>query len=169
VVEFVGMASDGTYSIDCGEEGAGAFNNFIIKNIQHRDIKETITPNLMSTEEIIQAEARARDLSKKVNKVLKDKMCHPTTTIVGAGSVFGCGIAALVDGKNPFSIEDLTTVVHGLTGKTDADFGGGNFAFCEGSNAILTLGFMQGLNIEQMHIINVNNTDGAIIYEPFWK
>lgn len=34
---------------------------------------------------------------------------------------------------------------------------------------ILAFGFMQGLGIKQMEIINVNNADGAMVYEPFWK
>ncbi len=36
-------------------------------------------------------------------------------------------------------------------GKTDVDFGGGHFAFCEGSNTILVFGFMQGLGIKDVY------------------
>jgi hypothetical protein len=38
----------------------------------------------------------------------------------------------------------------------------------EVSNAILALGFMEGLQIDEMQIIHVNNADGALIYQPFW-
>ncbi|MBA2727998.1 MAG: hypothetical protein H0U49_07485 [Parachlamydiaceae bacterium] len=96
-------------------------------------------------------------------------MNRSTTAVVGAGSVFGFGIAEMLGNKNPFTIEDLTMVVQALAGKTYSDLGGGDYAFCEGSNAILILGFMQTLNIKQMQIINVNNADGAMIYEPFWE
>ena len=75
----------------------------------------------------------------------------------------------MIGGKNQFSITDLEAVVHSLPGKTDADLGGGDYAFVEGSNTVFVLGFMQNLNIGKMHIINVNNADGAMIYEPFWK
>ncbi len=82
--------------------------------------------------------------------------------------MFGYGIAAMVADKNPFCLDDLATVVHDLVGKTDADLGGGEFAFCEGSNTLLAFGFMRGLGIKQVDILNVNNADGAMIYEPFW-
>ena len=65
------------------------------------------------------------------------------------------------------SLDDIATVVQGLAGKTDADFGG-EFAFCEGSNTVLALGFMRNLDIQQIHVVNVNNADGAIVYQPFW-
>ncbi len=168
-IQFIGTAFDGSYFVDCGKEGAGIFKDFIIENIQQRNVKEFLSPNPMSAEDITQATLYAQNLSQHVDEIFKNKIKCSTTTIVGAGSVFGYGIASMVSGKNPFSIHDLTQVVQDLIGKTDADLGGGEFAFCEGSNSILALGFMQGLGIQQMHIINVNNADGAMIYAPFWK
>lgn len=168
-IQFIGTAADGSVLVDCGQEGVGAFNDYIIGNIQCRNVKECKTPNPMSANDILQAEIYAQNLSQKVDKVFKDKIGHPTTKVVGAGSVFGYGIATMVDGKNPFCLDDIATVVYDLAGKTDADLGGGEFAFCEGSNTILALGFMQGLGIKQIDIVNVNNADGAMIYEPFWK
>lgn len=168
-IQFTGVASDGSFLVDCGKEGGGAFNDYIICEIQRCNLKNCKTPNPMSAKDILQAEGHAKSLSQKVGKAFKDKIKHPGTKVIGAGSVFGYGIAAMVGGKNPFSLYDIALVVSKLAGKTDADLGGGDFAFCEGSNAILTFGFMQGLGINQMHIINVNNADGAMVYEPFWK
>lgn len=168
-IQFITKASDGSYSIDCGEEGVGAFKDHIIENIQNRNTQYFKSPNPMTSQNIIQATAYARNLAKKVDRVFKDKINISTTTIVGAGSVFGFGIAGLLSNKTTFSVEDLDIVVQTLAGKTDADLGGGDYAFCEGSNAVLVLGFMQTLNIKQMHIINVNNADGAMTYQPFWK
>lgn len=167
-IQFVGMTSDGFYLIDCGEEGVGAFNDYIIGNIQRQNIKERKTPNPMSNSDVLRAQTYACSLSQKVNQSINDKFKDPTTKVVGAGSVFGHGIAAMV-GKNAFCFDDIAAVVQGLAGKTDADFGGGDFAFCEGSNTILAFGFMQGLRIEKISILNVNNADGALIYEAFWK
>jgi hypothetical protein len=105
---------------------------------------------------------------KRVDQQVKDKIVHPSTKVIGAGSVFGYGINGIMAGKNPFTVEELKTVVEALAGKTDADLGGGDYAFCEGSNAIFVLGYMQTLNINEIQIINVNNADGALLYEPFW-
>lgn len=167
-IQFVGIASDGSYLIDCGEEGAGAFNDYIIGNIQCQNIKECNTPNPMSSDDVLRAQTYACSLSQKIDTSISDKLKDPATKVVGAGSVFGHGIAAMV-GKNAFCFDDIAAVVQGLAGKTDAEFGGGDFAFCEGSNIILAFGFMQGLGIEKMCILNVNNADGALIYEAFWK
>lgn len=167
--QFITTASDGSHLVDCGNEGSGSFADYIIENIQNQTIGEFTSPNPMSADDILLATAHARNLSKNVGKGFKDKINHPATTVVGVGSVFGFGIAGIIGNKNPFSIEDLSTAVQALAGKTDADLGGGDYAFCEGSNAILVLGFMQTLNIQQMQIINVNNADGAMIYEPFWQ
>jgi hypothetical protein len=71
--------------------------------------------------------------------------------------------------KNPFTIEEFSSVISRLIGKTDADLGGGDFACIEVSNALLVLGFMKGLKIEQMSIVDVNNAEGAMVYEPFWE
>lgn len=167
-IQFVGMASDGSYLIDCGTKGVGAFNDYIIGSIQYQNIKERKTPNPMSNSDIFRAETYACSLSQKVNTSISDKLKDPATKVVGAGSVFGHGIAAIV-GKDTFCFDDIAAVVQTFAGKTDADFGGGDFAFCEGSNTILAFGFMQGLGIAKMSILNVNNADGALIYEAFWK
>lgn len=168
-MQFVSRMSDGTYLVDGCEKGVGAFKDFIIENIQHRNVKEIASPNPMSAKDIAQAVSYASRLSNEVDKALRDKISHSTTTVVGVGSVFGYGIHGMVSGKNLFSIDDLAAVVRALPGKSDADLGGGDFAFVEGSNTIFVLGFMQSLHIGQMHIINVNNADGAIVYEPFWQ
>ncbi|MBS0652595.1 MAG: hypothetical protein JSR39_03615 [Verrucomicrobia bacterium] len=167
-VQFIGSGEDGAHIVDCSVEGSGAFRDFIVEAVQGRKSKEFLSPNPMSMEEIAHAERHARRLSQKVDRVFLEKISSEETVVVGAGSVFGFGIAAIVEGKNPFSIEDLKASVSALAGKTDADLGG-DYAFCEGSNAILVLGYMKGLNMKQMHIVNINNADGALIYESFWK
>ena len=103
-----------------------------------------------------------------MNQFFKQKICNPTTKVVGAGSVFGFGICEKV-GKNPFFIEDLEEVVLNLPGKNDEALGGDDFASVEGSNSILVLGYMQGLNINQLSLAKVNNADGALIHQPFWE
>lgn len=168
-VQFIRVMSDGTYLVDGQETGVGAFKDYIIENIQHRNTKEITSPNPMSVEDIAPSISYARCLSNEIDQDLKEKISHPTTTVVGVGSVFGYGIRGVLGGKTQFSIDDLAAFVQSLPGKTDVDLGGGDYAHVEGSNAIFVLGFMQNLKIDKMHLINVNNADGALIYEPFGK
>lgn len=167
-IQLIGQAANGAYLVDCGEEGVGAFNDHIIGKIQRHIVKECKTPNPMSSEEIFKATAYAQNLSQKISKTFKDKIAHPSTKVIGVGNAFGYGIASVV-GKDAFSLDEIKVVADDLSGKTDADLGGGEFAFCEGSNVLLALGFMQGLGINHIQILHVNNADGAIVYEPFWK
>lgn len=167
-IQLIGQTVDGEYLVDCGQEGVGAFNDYIINSIQSRDIKECKTPNPMSSEDILQATAYAKNLSHKVNKLFRDKISQPYTRVIGVGNAFGYGIASMV-GKDAFSLDDIRIVARNLADKTDADLGGGDFAFCEGSNVLLAFGFMLGLGIDHIQILQVNNADGAMIYEPFWN
>ncbi|MBS0651068.1 MAG: hypothetical protein JSR93_07900 [Verrucomicrobia bacterium] len=167
--QWITADSNGTHIVGCSDEGSGAFRDFIIETVQCRNVKEYTSPNPMSAEEIVQAEAHAYSLVGKIERIFKKKLADPRTIVVGAGNVFGCGILAMMDGKSPFSLEELEAVVIGLENKTDDDLGGGDYAFCEGSNTILVYGLMHGLGIKQMQIIPVNNADGALVYGPFWN
>lgn len=166
-IQLITQAADGTYLIDCGKEGIGAFNDYIIGTIQSHDIKECKTPNPMSSEDILEAITYAQKLSQKINKTFKDKINHPETLIVGVGNAFGYGIASVV-GKEAFNWDEIEVVARNLAGKTDEDFGG-EFAFCEGSNVLLACGLMQGLGIDYIQILHLNNSDGVMVYEPFWN
>lgn len=168
-MQFVGTMPDGSYLVYGSNEGSGPFRDFIIESIQQRTLKEYRSPNPLSHEHANLAEVHACGLSSKIDQVFIDKIRKPTTEIVGVGSVFGRGIISLMSGKNPFTIDDLANVVNGLVGKTDAELGGGDFACIEVSNALLALGFMKGLDIKQMSIIDINNADGAMVYKPFWE
>lgn len=167
-IQLVSQGVDGEYLVDSGKEGVGAFNDYIIKNIQSRDPKECKTPNPMSSEDILQAITYARNLSCKVDPAFKAKISQPQTRVVGVGNAFGYGIASMI-GKDLFCLEDSAAATCHLAGKTDVDLGGGDFAFCEGSNVLLAYGFMLGLNISHVQVLHINNADGAIIYKPFWN
>lgn len=166
-IQFITL-SDGEYVIFGIDEGSGQFKDHIIETIQCRNPQECLTPNPMSSRDVTQATVFASELVEEIDpKIFTDKIPRPTTTVVGVGSVFGYGIDG-IQHKNPFTLEDLTQVVQTLPGKTDTDFGGGTFAFCEGSNAILVLGIMQTLHIHQVQTLHVNNADGALVFELFW-
>ncbi|HUD01871.1 MAG TPA: hypothetical protein VMR37_06055 [Rhabdochlamydiaceae bacterium] len=165
--QFVGKAG-GKCHIDGSKEGSGPFKEYIIEKIKGRSLHECKSPNPLSAEDVSQAKAYARSLADKVDQAFKAMIKHPTRKVVGVGSVFGVGIAKAVD-TTSFTREELSAVVNRMINKTDEELGGGDFACVEASNAILALGFMEGLQIDEMQIIHVNNADGALIYQPFWN
>lgn len=167
--QFVTIAQNGAYLVDGSDEGSGPFKDYIIESLQGGNIKECRTPNPISREYAYLAEVHASLLSANINQSLKNKCNDPAAKIVGVGSVFGRGIRSLMHEKNHFTLEELTSVVSTLIGKTDADLGGGDVACIEVSNALFVIGFMKGLNIKQMSVVDVNNAEGAMVYESFWN
>lgn len=167
--QFVGITQDGLYLVDGSNEGSGPFRDHVIQSIQEKNVNEHRTPNPISRDHAHMAEIHASLLSTNIEQELKNRFLDPATKVIGVGSVFGRGILSLMREKNPFTIEELSSVIGALIGKTDAELGGGDFACIEVSNALLVLGFMKGLNIKQMSIVDVNNAEGAMVYESFWK
>ncbi len=165
--QFIEMTIKDSFRILGSDEGSGPFRDFIIESIQKRNLTAYRSPNPLSFEHAKKAESHASSLSSKIDPDLRNKICKPTTTVIGVGSVFGRGIAPLL-GKNLFKLEDLKIAVSQLIGKNDKELGG-DFASIEVSNVLLVLGFMKGLDIDHMHIIDVNNADGALVYKPFWE
>ncbi len=167
--QFIKLTEDGSHFVDCSNEGAGAYEKYIIESIQNKNSREIKSPNPLSFEDIEKTLVYTRGLSKMVDQTYKTKIKDPTTKVVGVGSVFGRGIAPHMNGKNPFTIDELRLALMVLTGKTDEELGGGDFISGEVSNLIFVLGFMEELDIKQMHIVDVNNADGAIVYPHFWQ
>ncbi len=165
-IQFVGTDLEGICHIDGSNEGSGPFRDYIIEKIQGRSIDEYNSPNPISAVDVGQALAYGRYLSEKVDPSFQNKI-KATHSIIGVGSVFK-SISKIV-GKTSFTQEELAVVVNALINKTDEDLGGGDFACVEASNAILVLGFMEGLQIERLEIIHVNNADGALTHGPFWN
>ena len=167
-MQWTTLAPDGSYLVSCGRKGSGAFRDFIIRQIQHQN-GEVGTPNPMSAEDILGAEAHVADLSREIDRIFHEKLRNPATAVVGVGSVFGYGIRSTIGNRDLFGREELRQIVQAFMGKSDEDVGGGEFASVEVSNAIFVHGFMQNLDIQRVRIVNVNNSDGAILYEPFWE
>jgi exopolyphosphatase/guanosine-5'-triphosphate,3'-diphosphate pyrophosphatase len=64
-IQFTSTARDGSFVVDCGKEGVGAFMDYIIGTIQQRSVETFRSPNPMSSEDIMQATTYACELSKK--------------------------------------------------------------------------------------------------------
>lgn len=167
--QFITVNEDGSYLVDASNEGSGSFRDFIIESIQQRNMHTCKSPNPISIEEAYLAYAYASTLATEIDPAFQDKLHQLTTQVVGVGSVFARNIAPLFNGKRSFTIEDLTLALDDLIGKSDSELGNSDYVSVEVSNPLLVLSFMKALDIKQMSIINVNNADGAMIYQEFWK
>jgi len=151
-----------------GHEASIPFRNYVIQNLQGRDIKDYATPNPMTLDEMDEAEKHARLLARNVDQLFKDRLVNPKTKVYGIGSIFSRGIEPLVI-KNPFTAKDLGDVTVGLVGMSDEDLGGGDFANVLVTNSLLVIGYMQELQIKEVQVVDVNIADGAFFFKPFWE
>jgi exopolyphosphatase / guanosine-5'-triphosphate,3'-diphosphate pyrophosphatase len=152
-----------------GLDASIPFKNHVIESIKKEDPNFITTPNPLSRGQVKDAESYAQSISKKVDRLFKNKISNPRTKVVGIGNIFAYGIYPLVGKKAVFTQQELNKQVHGLRGKTDKDLGEGAYVNVAVTNPILVLGFMETLKIRQVDILDVNNADGALLYASFWE
>jgi exopolyphosphatase/guanosine-5'-triphosphate,3'-diphosphate pyrophosphatase len=167
-LQLTTMDNEGNINVYRSLEASVPFKNYIIKNIQDRNIKQYNTPNPMNYKEMSQAEQQARKIASKVNQVFRDKILNQKSVVVGVGNIFSYRIEPMLN-KSSFTIEDLKNAVSKLEGQGDKEVGNDSFSNVGVSNPILILGYMQELGIDHMEIKDINNADGAMLYPPFWK
>lgn len=152
-----------------GTKASIPFKNYIVQEIQKKDISEVSSPNPMTLEEIGQAIQYSESIAKELEPLLKQKIDRQGVEILGVGNLFYYGIRPIVGDKTEFTREDLKKAVMDMANKSDEDLGGDSFAEVKISNALLVLGFMNTLNIERIILVNINNADGALVYPQFWN
>ena len=168
-MQLTTLTGAGTYLVAKGPTASIPFKNHLIQVIQNKEIKQVSSPNPINQEQMGQALGYARDLAEKVDAVVREKILLPTTQVIAVGSLFNYGIKPLLPNHKFILQKDLEPVVLGLSGKTDAELPGGSLAEVAVSNPTMVLGFMQGLQIQKLEILQVNNTDGALTYPAYWE
>lgn len=168
-LQMTALDPQGEYQIYRGDVASIQFKNMIIQDIQNNNINQVTTPNPMAPSDIQKAIYKAREIAQGVDQVFKDRIVRQNTQIVGVGNIFAYGIYPIVGKKSPFAQQDLNQATMNLANKNDQQVGGGDYANVQVSNAILVLGYMQALNINQMQVLDINNADGALLYADFWN
>lgn len=168
-LQLIATDNQGRHAVFRGNLASIPFKNMIIQSIQRKDILQNLTPNPMSVSDIEQAISRARETAGKVDQLYKDLIGQSDVKVVGVGNIFAYGIYPMVGKKSPFTQEELHKALLNLANKNDQEVGGGDYANVQVSNAALVLGYMQGLGIQQMEALDVNNADEAMLYNEFWN
>jgi len=166
--QFTTLDKDGKIMVYRGTDASVPFRNHVITHIKRQDIKETKTPNPISPRQMSMTESKAREIAEKVDAAFKEKIQNPDTKVVGVGNIFAYNIHPIVSKQSPYTQEQLRCGLQRLVGKTDAQVGGGDYANVYITNPALVIGFMQSLGIDEVHIEDINNADGALLYPDFW-
>lgn len=168
-LQITAFSSPGKYLIYRGNYASVPFKNDIIKNIQEKDPKFSDSPNPMKEKEMNLARFKARKAAADVEELIFKKIQQKKSRIIGVGSIFNYGIRPLIKKHLTFSRRTLLQIVKNLKNLSDNELGNSDFVNVSISNPILILGFMEMLDIHKVHILDVNNADGALTYEEFWK
>lgn len=168
-LQMITLSSPEKYLIYRGDYASIPFKNDIIKNIQEKDPKVFDSPNPMNEEEMNLARFKARKSAANVEEILFKRIQQKESHVIGVGSIFNYGILPLVKNNSTFSREQLFQAIKNLENMSDSELGSGDFVNVAVSNPILILGFMEMLDINKVHIIDVNNADGAFTYKEFWN
>jgi exopolyphosphatase/guanosine-5'-triphosphate,3'-diphosphate pyrophosphatase len=167
--QFSMLDEKGELIVHRGLDASIPFKNRVIKHIKLENPQTVGSPNPLNIDQIKIAETHAVELSKKVDNVFKEKINNPSTKVIGIGNIFSYRIHPLVEKKSKFHINDLSEKVYYLDGLHDKDLNLGEYSNVAVTNPILVLGFMNQLGIDEMHVMDINNADGALLYGPFWE
>lgn len=167
-MQLTALTDEGTYFVEKGKTASIPFKNAVIEKIENKDNKTITTPNPMSVDEMKKAMQYAADLAEGTDPFIKNKILDPNVQVLAVGSLFNYGVVPLVDHKIVKQGE-LESKVLKLAGKTDADLPGGALAEIAVTNPLLVLGYMKGLKIDKVEVLNVNNADGALTYSAYWQ
>lgn len=161
-IQLTTVNNKGDYDIYQGHIASVPFKNHVISQIQQKDLKSVTTPNPFSVEDLLKAQSHAIKISRDVDTIFKQKMQDPSVEIVGVGNIFGYQISKIGSGDK-VNIDQILEATANLVDKTDIDVGGGDFANVYVTNTLLVLGFMEGLNISELHVADINPADGAFL------
>lgn len=167
-MQMTTLTEEGTYFVEKGKTASIPFKNAVIQTIQHRDLKNSHSPNPMTTEQMQAAITYASEVAQSTDNYIKTKFQDPKTQILAVGNLFYYGVRPLVD-QSIVHREALEKAIMKWADKPDAELPGGALAEVAVTNPLLVLGYMQGLNIKEVEVVKVNNADGALTYPAYWQ
>lgn len=167
-MQLTALTNEGTYFVEKGKTASIPFKNAIIEKIEHKDIKNVTTPNPMTVDELEAGMKYASQLAAETAPFIKEKIQDPHVEILAVGSLFNFGISPLMENKI-VKQSTLESKVMAMANKSDNELSGGKLVEVAVTNPLLVLGYMKGLKIDKVEVLNVNNADGALTYPAYWE
>ncbi len=152
------------------------FKDYITKNIQKKT-PAVSSPNPMSAEDISKALDFVKQNASKLPSIFKEKIGDKNNSVIAYGKLFQYYIKDLVlgfpadNGSTPKIItrKQVEVFLGQLKGQDDANLSQSVELYPEivVSNVIIVLGFMQELGIEQIEVIELNETYASLFSADF--
>lgn len=156
------------YRVYRGQMASISYKNQIIEKVHRRPADGQTSPNPIGGRNLLTALELAMNAAGDVPDEIKRFLRQAGTTVIGIGAVHNQSIRKQLGGKTTYRRAELRKVLGKKLDLTDAQVGG-PFADTDVSNLILVWGFMQKLDIAEVHLADVNLTDGILNDPAFWK
>lgn len=147
--------------------GSVAYKDYIVSQIQEKDLEEAFSPNPMTEEDLKWADSDAREFARKAYPIIKQKI-QSHGTVIGIGRLFNHSIKPLASKGDVITRSKLRKVISESLYKTDEELNN-PFAYVDVSNCILTLAIMKALHIQEIHPINTTTTKGLLLSPAYWN
>lgn len=163
-----GMSLEGELETYGGSLASMRLRNDIIRSIQGQDVIAK-TPNPLCERDadiavvLVQSEAQ-----NSVPRSIIERISMEDTVVAGVGPVHSLSVKRQFLKNEGYSIQSVENALRRNLNLSDEEIGG-EFADTDVVNLILVLGFMRGLNISQVKLVEVNIADGLIHSENHWR
>lgn len=158
---------DQNYRVYRGRLASLSFKNQIIETIQRRAADGQASPNPIGRQNLTAALEMAMNAAGDVPDEIKYSIRQAGATIIGIGGVHNQSVRKQIGKNSAYHRDDLANALKDKLDLSDIQIGG-HYADTDVSNLILVLGFMKKLDIEEVHLTDVNLTDGILIDPAFW-
>lgn len=144
-----------------GDLASVTFKNMVIEVIQSKALESTSTPNpIGDMREQVIALARSYSRLHVPATIKRDILDH---TVVGVGGVHSNSIKDQLQLKEMhYSLEELDKVAKKQSQKNDKDLTG-DYRSTDVTNLLLVQGFMEGLGIKEVKIVDANLLQGVML------
>jgi exopolyphosphatase / guanosine-5'-triphosphate,3'-diphosphate pyrophosphatase len=166
-MQMIMKGRDQNYRVYRGHLASISFKNQIIEKVQHKPSGEQASPNPIGQQKLTPALEIAMQAAVDVPDEIRSYIHQTGTIIIGIGGVHNQSIRKQVGNISTYRCGDLVNALHNRLDLTDTQIGG-HYADTDVSNLILVLGFMKKLDIAEVHLMDVNLTDGILIDPAFW-
>ena len=144
-----------------GELASVTFKNMVIEVIQSKSVESSVSPNPIGDKrEQVIALARSYSRLHVPAAIKRDLLDH---TVIGVGGVHGNSIKNQLNLKDmQYSLDDLDKIGKIQSQKSDKDLIG-DYRSTDVTNLLLVQGFMEGLGVKEIKIMNANLLQGIIL------
>ncbi len=167
-MQITSLQADGHMTIYQGQFASGQMRDYVIRNV--KGMPATVhTPNPLSWAEVGAASAYAQSYAvEKVPAELREKLADDDAVVVGIGALKYYGDKSAKVRGAVVTPTGLRSEIDRLVGKSDGEIGG-SYASTAVSDRILLAGFMEGLDIDAVQLVDVDLTDGLFFEPAYWR